>query len=154
MSLRSGRRGRTASRRPGAERGLGLTEVIVATLVATVAVLGLAYTIGTGRALVNRYAFARSGLAEAQRVLESLSVLPVTAPELAIPPGQTSASHAVPFVYRGGQVGWSVWTVSWRHDPADPDPGGQSLRQVVVRVSWLAGADSDAVSLSRYVAAR
>ena len=38
----------------GAQSGFTLVEAIVATTIATIAVVGLAYSFGTGRALVNR----------------------------------------------------------------------------------------------------
>ena len=61
-------------------------EVVVATVVAVVAVLALAYTFGTGRGLVNRYEAARVALAAAQRRMESLSAGPVTSAELQMGP--------------------------------------------------------------------
>jgi len=58
------------------ERGIGLFEVIAATLVATVAVLGLAYTFGMGRGLIDRYQVARCALGEGQLMMDSLLTLP------------------------------------------------------------------------------
>jgi hypothetical protein len=143
-------RGRTASSAGLNERGLGLMEVIVATVVATVAILGLAYTIGTGRGLINRYEVGRAGLAEAQRRMEGLVALAPTAPELQIPSGG-SATYSDPFVMANTTVGASSYTVSWIHDPSSTVPNSRDLRQVTVRVSWtLGGPDSDAVTLQRY----
>ena len=131
------------------ERGVGLLEIIVATVIATVSVLGLAYTIGAGRPLLNRYQLARAALAGAQRRMEMLSVTRSTDPQLAIPVGRSSATYSEPLVVGGTVVGTSAWTVSWVTDPADTVPGGHSLRRVTVRVSWATGADSDAVTLQR-----
>lgn len=131
------------------ERGVGLMEIIVATVIATIAILGLAYTIGTGRSLLNRYELARAGLAAAQGRMEKLAVARGGDPQLVIPAGQSSASYTEPFVVRGAAVGAAAWTVSWVTDPADTVPGGHSLKQVLVRVSWSTGADSDAVTLQR-----
>lgn len=132
------------------ERGVGLMEIIVATVIATVAVLGLAYTIGTGRGLINRYEVGRAGLAEAQRRMEGLVALKSTAPELQITSG-TSTTYSDPFMIGGTTVGASSYTVSWVHDPSSTVANSQDLRQVTVRVSWtLGGPDSDAVTLSRY----
>lgn len=143
-------RGRTASSAGLNERGLGLMEVIVATVIATVAILGLAYTIGAGRGLINRYEIARAGLAEAQRKMEHLVVLKATAPELQIPTG-TSITYADPFVINSTIVGTSSYTVSWFHDPSSTVSSSTDLKRVAVRVSWTAGpADSDAVTLERY----
>lgn len=132
------------------ERGVGLMEIIVATVIATVAVIGLAYTIGTGRALLNRYEVARAALAEAQRRMEELAAARGSDPRLAIPGNQASQTTIVPFEVAGAPVGTSSWTVAWFTDPADTVIGGHSLRQVTVRVRWTTGADSDAVTLQRF----
>jgi Tfp pilus assembly protein PilV len=132
------------------QRGVGLMEIIVATVIATVAVLGLAYTIGTGRGLINRYEVGRAGLAEAQRRMEQLIVLKPTAPELQIPSG-SSITYADPFVVNTTTVGTSAYTVAWFHDPSSTVSNSTDLKRVTVRVSWTAGpADSDAVTLERY----
>lgn len=132
------------------QRGVGLMEIIVATVIATVAVLGLAYTIGTGRGLINRYEVGRAGLAEAQRRMESLVALKSTAPELLIPAG-SSVTYADPFVMGVTTVGTSAYTVAWVHDPSSTVANSNDLRRVTVRVSWtLGGPDSDAVTLQRY----
>lgn len=135
------------------QRGVGLMEIIVATLIATIAVLGLAYTIGTGRALLNRYELTRAGLAGAQGRLEALSAARSTDPRLTIPAGQPSAAYSEPFQVNGATVGTSAWTVSWVTDPADTVPGGHSLRLVTVRVVWSTGTDSNAVTLQRRIPA-
>ena len=76
------------------ERGVGLMEVIVATIVAVVAILALAYTFGTGRGLVNRYEAARVALAAAQRRMEMLSAGPAGSADLQL--GQHPAAGTVP----------------------------------------------------------
>ena len=45
----------TSHRAVQGERGVGLMEVIVATIIAVIAIVALAYTFGMGRGLVNRY---------------------------------------------------------------------------------------------------
>ncbi len=139
-------RGRLAAH--AGERGVGLMEIIVATFIAVIAVVGLAYTIGTGRGLVSRYELARMGLAEAQRKMEELSALRPGDPQLAIPAGRTWATYSEPFLIRGVPGGSTSWTVEWATDPADSFPGGHSLRHVTVRTSWGAGM-RDSVSLDR-----
>jgi hypothetical protein len=131
------------------ERGVGLMEIIVATVIATISVLGLAYTIGTGRTLLNRSELARAGLAGAQRRMEILSAARGTDPQLTIPDGRPSASYSEPFVVGGAPVGIVRWTVTWVTDPADTVLNGHSLRLVSVRTSWSTGTDSDAVTLQR-----
>ena len=66
------------------ERGVGLVEVVVATVIAVIAILALAYTFGTGRGLVNSYEAARVGLAAAQHRMEALSAAPDTSTELGL----------------------------------------------------------------------
>ena len=47
-------------------------------LIASIAVLGLAYTFGVGRGMVNRYEIARAALGGAQDPLELCTSLPLT----------------------------------------------------------------------------
>src|SRR6187399_3619811 len=58
-----------------AEAGFTLIEAMVATVIAVIAVVALAFTFGAARGLVDRYAVARSGLAVAEQRMERLSVL-------------------------------------------------------------------------------
>lgn len=140
--------GARADRPPGSaagERGLGLVEVIVATVIATLAVLALAYSFGTGRALVDRYALARVALAAGQRRLETLATLPVTAPELAL-----DSHHEAEVRVDGRTVAREAWDVKGWDDPADgSSPGDVDLRQVTVTVRWGAGGGAETVVLHR-----
>lgn len=132
------------------ERGLGLAEVIVATVLATVAVLGLAYSFGTGRGLINRFEVARAAVAVAQSRLEVLSA--IRDPNdlaLAIPVNADSTTYTAPFVYQGSNVGTESWTIAWYHDPADPQPGHHTLKRVTEHVTWYAAGAGDAVDLAR-----
>src|SRR5689334_2363201 len=52
------------------QRGLGLFEVVAGTLIATIAVLGLAYSFGVGRGMIDRYQVARAGLGEGQLMMD------------------------------------------------------------------------------------
>ena len=58
--------------------GFSLMEVIVATLIATIAITGLAYTFGLGRSFIDRYELSRAALAAAQGKVEALMATPVT----------------------------------------------------------------------------
>ena len=53
----------------GSESGFSLMEAIVATAIAVIAVLGLAYSFGQGRAMIGRYEISRA----AQRIPYSAS---------------------------------------------------------------------------------
>ncbi len=61
------------------ERGISLTEALTAATLSVIAVIGLAYSFGVGRSLVDRYEIARAALGEAQTQLESMSLWSRTA---------------------------------------------------------------------------
>ena len=66
------------------ERGFSLMEALTGATVSVIAVLGLAYSFGVGRGLVNRYEVARAALGEAQSELEALQLVPRGDPTMAI----------------------------------------------------------------------
>lgn len=125
------------------ERGFSLMEALTAATVAVIAVMGLAYSFGVGRALVNRYEVARAALAEAQNQLESLTQEPVDDPALAV--GYTSP--AIPFRYEGVELGSQNWTVSAYDEPNLP--GTVNLKRVRVVVRWRQSARTDSLVLER-----
>ena len=125
------------------ERGVGLMEVIVATVVATLAILALAYSFGTGRGLINRFEVARMALAAAQSRMEWLATQPTYAPELAI------GSHGPKAVVVDGRnVAQETWNVAAYDDPI-PNSGPQDLKRVTVTVSWGQGGPNERVQLTR-----
>jgi len=141
---------RDAVRVSGDERGLGLFEVIAGTVIATLAVLGLAYTFGIGRGLIDRYQVARSALGEAQHLVDSLSV---------VRPVSLTAGNR-PFEVAGVSAGVSSWTVTPVDDPVDglassspPDPNPVDLNRLTVQVSWGSGLLADKLQLTRFVPA-
>lgn len=135
----------------GTAGGFSLIEVLVATVIATVAVVGLAYTFSIGRASIDRFATARAALAAAQGQLEILSTLPGTAPELTLSP----PDHTAPFLVAGEVRGEVHWTVVPYDDPADgpSDPNPFDLRRVTVEVTWTQGTMTDNVQLERLLPA-
>lgn len=126
---------RACRARPGPERGFSLIEAIAATVIATIAVMGLAYSFGNARGLVNRYETARVALAAAQRRMESLAVLRAGDPLL-------TGTHTEDVT-----TGAVVVHVSWTATPY-PDPLGPGLKQVAVAVTWD-GAAADSIRLTR-----
>ena len=131
---------------PAGEQGLGLMEVIVATVIATVAVLGLAYTIGTGRGLVNRYEAARMGLSAAQRRMEILSVTDPGSPEVQF--GFTQTPQAV--LIDGREICNESWAVTGYDDPANGiNPGEADLKLVTVTVTWGAATIAETIQLTQ-----
>src|SRR6186997_61059 len=65
------------------ERGFSLIEVIVATVIAVIAVVGLAHSFGVGRGLIDRHENARDALGLAQQRVEYLLNRPPGHPDLA-----------------------------------------------------------------------
>lgn len=127
------------------ESGIGLFEVIAGTLVATLAVVGLAYSFGIGRGLIDRYLVARRAVSCAEMALDSLvTVAPIDL---------TTASE--PFWSDGANLGTINWSIGWVDDPVDgssgSDPNPHDMKRITVRVSWTLGGMSDAVQLSRIV---
>jgi len=125
------------------EAGFSLIEALTAAIIAVIAILGLAYTFGIGRGMVNRYEVARAALGQAQSCVEVLSVLPGSSDSLRI--GYSSAM--IPFQYAGLSRG-ELW---WHIDPYDHPgiPGTINLRRATVCVRWQTGSLSDSVMLDR-----
>ena len=122
--------------RPGSERGFSLMEAIVATVIATIAVLGLAYSFGNARGLVNRFETSRVALAAAQRRMEGLAVLRATDPLL-------TGTHTEDVA-----AGATVVHVSWTATPYS-DPVGPGLKQIAVSVTWDGASTDETIRLTR-----
>ena len=116
---------------------------MVASVVATLALIGLAHTFGLGRSFINRFEVARAGLAVAQQRLELLGVGSRSTAGFT-----TDSLHVRPFVYGEREVGAEIWRVDWYDDRATPVVH-DDLKRVTVIVRWTLGADTDSVSLSR-----
>jgi type II secretory pathway pseudopilin PulG len=123
-------------RSPGArsaQGGFSLIEALTATVIAVIAVLGLAYTFGVGRGQVARYEVARIALGEAESRIERLLLLADTSPNSdSLRLGYRSPASV--FAYAGSPIGTAWWHV----DPYDdPDlPASPDLRRLVVCVRW------------------
>jgi hypothetical protein len=130
-----------------------MMEVIAAIVVAVVAILGLAYSFGTGRALIDRYARSRAALAAGEGQMEMLSVLAASDTALSI-----GASHTRDFVVDGQVVGIQEWNVVWVDDPIDGtgggDPSPNDLKRVTLQVSFHQGSSGDVVELTRFFPAQ
>jgi prepilin-type N-terminal cleavage/methylation domain-containing protein len=128
------------------QRGFSLIEVMVATIIAVICVMGLAHSFGIGRALINRFETRRDALALAQARIEILSRMPLDAPDLSI---GTHGPTSVPI--NAGMLGDETWTVVWVNDPADgtPDLDPQDYKRVTEAISWASGGIPDTISLSR-----
>jgi type II secretory pathway pseudopilin PulG len=125
------------------ERGFSLVEALTAATISVIAVMGLAYSFGVGRGLVNRYEVARAALGEAQSQLEALQLAPRNDPSMTI----GYVSPPTPFLYEGATLGTSSWRVVAYDDPSLP--GTVNLKRVIMTVQWTRNAQSDSVSLER-----
>jgi len=117
-------------------------------LVATLAVLGLAYSFGVGRGLIDRYQVARSAMARARLVVDSLATQSPA----------TLVDGSEPFWVENLQAGTTSWTIHWVDDPVDrlagdspADPNPNDTKRIQVEVLWQLGAASDTLRLSRMV---
>jgi len=118
-------------------------EALTGATISVIAVLGLAYSFGVGRGLVNRYEVARAALGEAQSQLEALQLVARTDPAMTI----GYVSPPTPFRYEGAALGTSSWRVLAYDDPNLPGP--VNLKRVIMTVRWTQNAQSDSVSLER-----
>jgi hypothetical protein len=129
-------------------------EAIVATVIAVIAVLGLAYSFGQGRAMISRFQIARAALAAAQERLEILAVTPAGDSTLALGPGNTPGLHGRVFSIGGQPAGVVQWSVAAFDDPADglaPTDGNPfDLKQVTVTAQWTIGFNPGSVTLTRF----
>jgi type II secretory pathway pseudopilin PulG len=137
------------SRARRSERGVGLMEVVIATVIAVIAIVALAYSFGMGRGLVNQYEIARIALAAAQRRMETLSSLPANAAEL-----QIGVPHTADVQVDGLTVARESWTVVPYDDPADGLNGDLDLKQVTATVSWGQAGPTETVILTRFFPVR
>lgn len=126
-----------------AEAGFSLVEAIAATVIGTIAVIGLAYSFSLGRSFINRFEVARAGLGVAQQRLDLLRGIPKDS--LGLLAG--GSTHVRSFQHGGREVGTEEWTVSWFDDPATA--GANDLKRVTVRVLWSRGSIADTVTLTR-----
>ena len=132
------------------EGGFSLIEVMTASIIAVIAVVGLAYTFGMGRGFIDRFAIARAALGAARARLETLASLPPGSLELTTTP----PPHTANFVIDGTVLGTESWDVAWIDDPADGvqgsgDLNGNDLKRATVTVTFRQGSAVDSVRLTR-----
>jgi hypothetical protein len=128
------------------ERGFSLMEALTGATITVIAVLGLAYSFGVGRGLVNRYEVARAALGEAESQIEALSLTMQESPgDPTLALGYVGT--LTPFRYEGATLG----TENWRVVPYDEPniAGSYNLKRIIVTVRWRQNAHTDSVSLER-----
>jgi type II secretory pathway pseudopilin PulG len=122
------------------EAGVSLVEVIAATLIAAIAIAGLAHSFGVGRAQIERFAVARAGLAVAEQRMEALSLCDMSHPHMAL--GQ----HDTTFVVDGQVFGDTRWWVT--SEPKTWTTHSDQLIRVNLEVTWNQGY-ADTIRLTR-----
>ncbi len=135
------------------ESGFSLMEVIIATVIATVAVVGLAYTFGMGRGFINRFEVGRIALAAAESRVETIASLNAADPSIT-----PEIAHTAPLIAGGRTLGSERWLIDWVDDPGDQsapqDLNPRDLRRATVTVTFQQpGAGTDSVRLVRYLPA-
>ena len=142
---------RRSSTSASAQGGFSLMEAMVATVIAVIAILGLAYSFGMGRAFIDRFEVRRVAQGVAQGYVERLGALPVTDPDLAV--GQHPAAP-VPIMWNGRQLGTLTWRVATPSDvPTAPLNVTSALHEVTVTAAWTQGGMPDSIAFTRLVAA-
>ena len=126
------------------QAGFSLVEVIVATVISVIAILGLAHSFGIGRGLINRFAADRNALAAEEARVETLSRLPLSSPDLTLGAHTGSAIE----LYPGLHV-QETWTVTAVDDPANGVGDPVDYKRVTVALSWNAGGFPETIQLSR-----
>jgi hypothetical protein len=116
----------------------------VATAIAVIAVLGLAYSMGQGRGMIVHYDVARAALATAQGYMETLSGTPANDSTLAL-----NSQHFRDFKVGGTTVGQVEWDVTPFDDPSDGANMIGNPKKVVITVHWSTGLMPGSVTLSR-----
>ncbi len=140
--MRSAHPSRVGDRR--FEAGFTLMEAIVATLVSVIAISGLAWSFGQGRAMITAYELERVADATAQASMEWLGSIDPGDANLAI-----GAHAGVPFVFQNETIGQT----GWRVDLADPSiPGHVGVHRLSVVVRWTFGGEVDSLVYDRMVA--
>ena len=133
------------------ERGFSLMEAMVATVIAVLAVVGLAYTFGLGRAFINRYEIARMADAVAQARIEALGVLAQSRPASdSLVAGRSYPATPNDFYYHGTLLGQERWRV-YPAPAAAPATIQGRVTTVTAVVTWTTGGVADSVTYSRVI---
>ncbi len=141
-----------ARRRSRDAQGFSLMEAIVATVIAVLAAIGLAYTFGVGRGNINRFEVARAADAIAQARMEWLSSLALS--DAGSDSLTVAGSYAAPpesLDLNGATVVSERWIV----EPAPstvPSNIRDNLTRVTVEVAWNMGSMPDTARYSRLFA--
>lgn len=125
-------------------------EAIVATVIAVIAALGLAYTFGIGRSNINRFELARSADAIAQSRMESLNLLLDTSPgsdSLAV---GTHPNVPNVFAYHGAPLGVEYWRVDAAPVAVPSAIRGRMVALTTI-VRWTWGGFDDSIAYTRVV---
>lgn len=141
-------RGKPPATRGGSdERGFSLMEVVVSTVIAVIAVAGLAHSFGIGRAMINRFEVSRAALSAVKARLEILSVSNPMSPDLTAGLHPDPSDPPILFHHLGQDLGTESWTVENWDDPSIP--GSPDMRRVTARIVLNEQGVTDTVRLTR-----
>ncbi len=129
-------------------RGFSLIEAMVATVIAVLAVLGLAHTFGLGHGLIDRYAGSRAALGEAQRRMEWLSAHAAQHACDSLVVGGLYPSTPSAFSIPGVVSGTVQWQVDAYDDAVTPTIT-QDMRLVTMVVVYGSGSERDSLRITR-----
>lgn len=117
-------------------------EALAGAAISVIAVMGLAYSFGVGRGMVEGYEVARAALATGESQMEALKLYPDGDPALAM----GYVSPATPFLYEGTQRG----DLYWRVVPFSIGvPGALPMRNVMLAIRWKRDARMDSLVIQR-----
>ena len=116
----------------------------MATVIATLAVIGLAYTFSQGRGLIDRLSIARASLGTALARMVRLTFLPMDSDSL-VAGGHPATPND--FLFEGRVVGTEGWRVEAFDDPTTSET--DDMKRVIVSVRFQTGALMDSVTLRR-----
>ena len=132
-------------------RGFSLMEAVVATVIAVLAAIGLAYSFGIGRGNVNRFEAARMADSRAQGRMEYLSSVLASDPHSADLVAGTHPDTPIPFEVHGDLLGWEYWRVDTVPEAAPSTIRGQ-MALLTVEVAWQMAGTPDTARYQRLFA--
>jgi len=128
-------------------------EVLVATVIATIAVVGLAYTFGMGRGFINQFEVGRAAEAAAEGEMDMMAGTPASDTLVEI-----GRLHMSSFMVGCKNTGNQRWMLGLVDDTADSvgeaAPNPNDLRPATVTVLFRHGSLPDSVQVTRLLPAQ
>jgi hypothetical protein len=122
---------------------------MTATVIAVIAVVGLAHSFAVGRTLIDRYAAARAALTFAQGELERLTSLAAPGHNPAHQDLTTGTHVRSPAISLQSRAANETWRIDEVDDPVNGTGGPFDYKRATVIITWNYGGVTDSVTLSR-----